>query len=231
MNIAILGTGLIGASLGLALRRTGLATTIVGFDRSRAHADRARRIGAIDRVARSPAAAARGADVVVIAVPVFAIVKTARAARPARGAIVTDVGSVKAPIVAALDAPNFVGAHPLAGSDHSGPDAASATLFRGRTCVVTRGAKTSARAGRAVSRLWSSVGARVVHAGAETHDRLMALSSHVPHLVAFGLALQAQPLARAWVAPSLREMTRVAGSDPALWREILLANRAVPEML
>ena len=229
-QVTIVGLGLIGGSLGMALRRRGVARTVVGVSRHPASLRRAKRLGAIDWGTTDLARAAAGADVVVLATPVDAIApfgrRAARSMRP--GSVLTDVGSTKAAIVRALEpglprGVHFVGAHPIAGSERRGIDAADAQLFDGAVCIMTPTARTDRRALQAVRRFWAPLAGRVVMMSPQAHDRALARVSHLPHLVAGCLSLAAGT--PPCVAPSLLEMTRVAQSDPDLWDDIFLTNR------
>ena len=232
-RVTIVGLGLIGGSLGMAIRRKHLAREVVGLSRSAAVIRRARARGAIDRGTRHGAEAVAAADLVIIATPVDAIVPTAmrlrRLMRP--GAILTDVGSTKGRIVSRLERAlagrvRFVGSHPLAGSERRGIEAAQAGLFTGAACVVTPTSNTDRRALAQVRRLWRALGLRVVSMGPAAHDRVLGAVSHLPHLAAFALTASTDRRALALAPCSFLEATRVANSDPDLWDDILLDNRA-----
>jgi cyclohexadieny/prephenate dehydrogenase / 3-phosphoshikimate 1-carboxyvinyltransferase len=240
-RIAIVGVGLIGGSLGLALRRAGLAREIVGIGRSQQNLDVALARGIVDRAGQDAALVA-GAELVVLATPGSLLGPVAAAVAPhlAPDAIVTDAGSVKASVVrdctAALAgrAP-FVGAHPIAGTEDSGAAAADPDLFHGARCVLTPVAGTDPEALARVRELWQSVGMDVVEMAPEEHDELLALTSHLPHLLAFALtgaatAFRAANAAAidpfAFAGPSFASATRVAASSPEMWRDVLLANRS-----
>lgn len=229
-QVTIVGLGLIGGSLGLALRRAR-AARVTGYSRKASTLREATRRRAIHEGTSDLRAAVRQADLVVLASPVDTIVplarRVARLVRP--GTVLTDVGSTKGGIVSALRrlprGVAFVGAHPLAGSEQRGIGAIQPDLFRGSVCVLTPGPGTSARAVNRVTRLWRRVGARVVRLSPQAHDRILAGASHLPHLVAFVLARAAS--SRPLPAPrSLLDMTRVALSDADLWDDIFLSNRA-----
>ncbi|MEW6271231.1 MAG: 3-phosphoshikimate 1-carboxyvinyltransferase [Thermodesulfobacteriota bacterium] len=238
-RIAVVGVGLIGGSLALALRRAGLVREIVGIGRSRANLDVALARGIVDRAGDAPALVA-GCELVVLATPVAAIAPMAAAIAPhlAEGAIVTDAGSVKASVVrdctaALAGRARFVGGHPIAGTEDSGAAAADGELFRGARCVLTPVAETDPDALACVRSLWLAAGMDVVEMAPERHDRLLALTSHVPHLLAFALTRAAEaartasagaPDPFAFAGPSFRGATRVAASSPETWRDILLAN-------
>lgn len=233
-RVVIVGLGCIGGSLGLALRRRRLAREVVGLSRLAATIRRATQRGAIDWGTTDAASAVAGAELVVLAVPVGAIVPSAKRLSPlmAPGAILTDVGSSKGAIVSALDVwcagrgTPFVGAHPLAGSDQQGIEAAQADLFDGSLCLLTPGPRTNRRALARVQQLWQPLVGRVLTISPAVHDRYLSSVSHMPHVVAFALAASATPSARAIAPRSFLEATRIAKSDPALWRDILLSNRA-----
>jgi prephenate dehydrogenase len=235
-HLALIGTGHIGGSLLLALRAQGRVDRAVGYDRDASVARRALALGIIDEIAGDAAEAAEGAALVVLATPVAAIVETARAIAPRLGAacLVTDVGSVKSlvgEVERALPYPErYVGSHPIAGSERSGPEAACATLFLGRPCVVTPTARTAPDAVDEIAALWEAVGARVERLDPLRHDAVVAATSHLPHVAAFALAAALErpldPVAPHLAGDSLRDGTRVAASEPATWVDILAANRA-----
>jgi len=238
-HASTLGGGLLGGSLGLALRRRGLAARVTGFVRRADAAARVLAAGAADDATTDLAAAVRGADLVVLCTPVADIGPLARALAPqlTPGAVVTDVGSVKATVIAAAEGPvqaagaRFVGSHPMAGGEKTGVRAARAELFEGAVCLVTPTPATDPAAAEAVRKLWRGVGARVVDLDADTHDALVARTSHLPHALAFALARYvldpaAPPLQRTLCATGFRDTTRIAAGSPPMWRDILLGNRA-----
>jgi prephenate dehydrogenase len=237
-RMAVAGVGLIGGSLALAARRAGLVREVVGHGRSAANLDVALGAGVVDRVEVDPGDAVAGADLVVLAVPVGACAALAERMRPrARaGAVLTDVGSVKAGVVAALErrwqaVGPVVGGHPLAGSEASGAGAARADLFTGRRCILTPTATTPPAAVARMRALWEGVGARVEEMAAEVHDDILARVSHLPHLVAYAL-VGATAGARTedgrrvldYAASGFLDTTRIAASRAELWRDIALAN-------
>ncbi len=237
-RLAILGVGLIGGSLALACRERGLARTIVGANRSAAAREATRRLGMVDATTADPAEAARGATLVVLGAPVGALGDLLRAAGPALapGVVVTDVGSVKGELVAALEGLTpagcaFVGGHPIAGREHSGPEAARADLFVGARCILTPTARTDPEALRQVEALWAAVGAQVLRMDPTWHDALLAAVSHLPHVVAYALMdalLEEEATGRELLrfgGGGLRDFTRIASSDPSMWRDICVANR------
>jgi prephenate dehydrogenase len=238
-RLAIAGVGLVGGSLGLAVREAGLAREVVGFGRGAENLEIARRRGLVDRATRDAAEAVRDADVVVLAAPLGACAALAATLRPhaRRGAVLTDVGSAKAEIVPALERAwagvgPVVGGHPIAGSETSGAAAARADLFRGHRCILTPTTTTDRAALARVRALWEGVGARVEETSPEAHDRILAYVSHLPHLVAYALAAMAGDAtvegraALDWAGTGFRDTTRIAGSPPALWRDVALANAA-----
>lgn len=233
--VAIVGTGMIGTSLGLALQRAGAAREIVGVDAARDAARAAHARGAFDRVAASPADLG-ACDVIIVAVPVAAIGGVLASLPPLDGAVVTDVGSVKGAVLEAAraalgdDVAHFVPGHPVAGSHESGAAAATADRFDGCRVVLTPDERTDDTALRRVEELWVAAGAGAVTVmDAAVHDRVFAYTSHLPHAVAY--ALIAGLLSRAdadrlfaCTAGGLRDFTRIAASDPVMWRDVFLAN-------
>jgi len=231
-RVTIIGLGLIGGSLGMALRHHRSAKTVVGYSRKSATLYRAKQCWAIDRGTSDLRAAVRDAELVVIATPVDAIVpiarRVARFCRP--GTVLTDVGSTKAEIVRQLERwlpPHaaFVGGHPIAGSDQRGIDAAFPELFDGALYVVTPTPRTSRRAVSLVTRLWRPLVGRVARMSPSDHDRIFASTSHLPHLVATCLMDAVPTYTLAGAAPSFLDMTRLAKSDPDVWDDIFLSNR------
>jgi len=228
-----------GASVAAALRRRGLTSSIVGYDRDRGVCARAVELGLVDEAAPGPAQAVRGADLVVLAAPVGAMPELLKAivAQLEPGALVTDLGSTKSDVMAAArDAlgpafARFVAAHPIAGSERSGPDGADPDLFEDCTVVITAARETSAGALARVEALWRSCGARIARMEAGDHDRLLASVSHLPHVLAFALVAQiaGEPDAQrklSFAGPGFRDFTRIAASSPVMWLDIVLANRA-----
>jgi prephenate dehydrogenase len=233
MTLAILGVGLIGGSVGRAARERAGAE-VVGFDPDPTTLERAVELGVLDRGCESVAAACAAADTVVCAAPVAALPELARAALEASGpeTVVTDVGSTKRELVAALGGDErFIGGHPLAGAETAGVENARADLFEGARWYLTPTERSSGLLYDALQRLVADLGARPQAIGAEAHDRLMATVSHLPHVVANVLVGQAAAeLTRdsermPEVGPSFRDATRVAGSNPAVWGDILASNR------
>ena len=235
-RLAIVGVGLLGGSVAKAARAGELAREIVGIGRDRARLEAARRDGALDRVTTDLHEGVRAADFVLLAAPVLAIEDLLPRVWPAApdGATVTDVGSTKCAIVrraerlAATRPLAFVGSHPMAGSEQSGYGVARADLFRGATVILTPTDRTEPRTVKAVAGFWESLGARVSTLDPETHDRVVAAISHLPHLIAYALAdgvARFQPEALEFAARGFKDTTRIAASDPDVWTEIFLANR------
>lgn len=231
-TVAIVGVGLIGGSLGLALRRRGLARSVVGVGRRQASLDRAVAAGAVDRATLDIRQGVSEADLVVLATPVGAMLDLARAAADAmpQGALMTDVGSTKARLVQGIEEIagtrlQYVGSHPMAGSEKRGVEEAAAGLFDEALCFVTPTPRTAPRALAAVSELWQRVGARVRCLAPAVHDRLLAAASHLPHLVAAALVNATAPDALACAGPGFRDSTRVASGDPRMWADVCLQNR------
>jgi prephenate dehydrogenase len=234
-RLAVLGTGLIGGSIGLAARERVAEATVAGWDPEGGALERALAKGAIDEAAESVAEAVEGAEVCFVCAPVGQVAATARAALECGGdCVVTDVGSVKVAVLGALadsEVERFVGGHPLAGAEAAGVDHARAELFEGATWYLTPTERSSGMLYERLYRTVAALGAQPVAIPAEIHDRLMATVSHLPHVLANVLVVQA---ARELVeeaqglpatGPSFRDATRVAGANPALWRDIFVSNR------
>jgi len=231
-TVAVVGVGLIGGSVGRALRTRSLAARVIGIGRSEVSLDEAVRVGAIDAYTTDLTRGVAGAEVVVVCTPVPQIaeaVLTAARQAPA-GVLVTDAGSTKRSIVAAVERDAqarsaFVGAHPVAGSERKGPAHADPDLFLGRACVLTPTPRTPAdRLGRA-REFWASLGCRVVELDPAAHDEALALTSHLPHAVAAALAATVPAGILGLAAGAYRDGTRVAGSDGDLWAGIFRDNR------
>jgi prephenate dehydrogenase len=236
-RLAIVGVGLLGGSVAKAVRAQGLAREIVGVGRDLTRLEPARRDGTLDRVTTDLAAGIAGADRVVLAATVIAneslLVPVWRTAAP--GAIVTDVGSTKRGIVAAAErlAPSrrdvaFVGSHPMAGSEKAGYAVARVDLFQNAIVVVTPTDTTAPATAKSIAEFWMAQGARVVTLDPATHDRAVAAISHLPHVAAWALVdavMRFEPEAMAVAGRGFKDTTRIAASDPDVWREILLDNR------
>jgi len=245
-RIALVGIGLIGSSLVRVVRRDGLARHVAVAARTQATLDKAVTLGLADSVSLDPAEAARDADLVVIATPLGAYAQVAEAIAPAlkRGAIVTDVGSVKGSAIADL-APRLPGhvhlvpGHPVAGTEHSGPEAGFPELFQNRWTILTPAKDCDAAAVERVAELWRRCGSRIEIMDAEHHDKVLAITSHLPHLIAYTIVGTVTDLEQAtqrevikFAASGFRDFTRIAASDPVMWRDVFLTNReAVLEML
>jgi prephenate dehydrogenase len=231
-QVTIIGVGLIGGSLGLALRRGNLARLVVGVGHRQASIDRALEMGAVDHGTLDPLEGVKGAELVVLGTAVRLIVEMGKKVAPhlSPGAIVTDVGSTKSEIVRRLEETlpagvSFVGAHPIAGSEKRGVDSARPDLFEKSVCVLTPTADTDPKAMRRVAGLWTAVGARVLSLSCEEHDRVLARTSHLPHLVAAALVASLATPDTPFVGPGLRDTTRIAAGDVDVWCDVFLTNR------
>ncbi len=237
-RVAVIGVGLIGGSFALALKAAGACAHIVGAGRSEANLRAALDRGAIDSVASDPAAAARGADLVLVATPVAQFKQVFASLAPALGprALVTDAGSTKRDVVAAARAnlagglPRFVPAHPIAGGEESGVRAARADLFRAKRVVLTPFAENDPEDVARAEAAWLLCGARVFRMSTEEHDAVFAAVSHLPHVLAFALVHELAGRSNsdqlfAYAAGGFRDFTRIASSDPEMWRDICAANR------
>ncbi len=237
-QLGVIGCGLMGGSFALALRRAGQVRRVVGYSKSPSTTERARQLGIIDTVAESALLAVSGSDIVLIAVPVAASEATFEAIRhrvePAM--LVMDVGSTKCDVVAAARRvlkeriASFVPAHPIAGKEAAGIAHADAALYKGCQVVLTPLPENPAELLRKAAEAWSAVGARVTLMSPQNHDAAFAAVSHLPHLIAFAYvnAVAGQPAGREYLAlagPGFRDFTRIAASDPVVWRDIVMANR------
>jgi len=237
-KITIAGVGLLGGSLGLAIKRRGVARVVDGLVRRTASIGECEQLRVVDHATRDARRAAEGADLIVICASVSRMRELAEALRPGfkPGVIVTDVGSVKSSVVAELEpivtagGGHFVGSHPMAGAEKSGPGAATADLFEHAMCVVTPTVRSSAVAVGKVEEFWKAVGGSVMRLTPEAHDDLVSRSSHLPHVVAAGLANYVlspmHPKGQGRLcATGFRDTTRIASGLPEMWRDIALANR------
>ncbi|WP_439923209.1 prephenate/arogenate dehydrogenase family protein [Nitrobacter sp. JJSN] len=245
-RIALIGFGLIGGSIARAARALGLAGEIVVTARSAKTRARVMELGIADRVVETNAEAADGADLVILCIPVGACEAVAQeiASHLKPGAIVSDVGSVKGAVVREM-APHlpagvhFVPAHPVAGTEHSGPDSGFAELFINRWCILTPPDGTDTAAVDKLRAFWAAIGARVETMTPEHHDLVLAITSHLPHLIAYTIVGTADELGEVtssevmkFSAGGFRDFTRIAASDPTMWRDVFLTNKdAVLEML
>jgi cyclohexadieny/prephenate dehydrogenase len=245
-RLAIVGLGLIGSSIARAARARGVARTIVCIDRDPAVTERVRALGLGEEATTDAQEGVGGADLVVLCIPVGAFDAVARLIAPhlKRGAILSDAGSVKGSVLAQVlphlpPDVSFVPAHPVAGTEHSGPDAGFATLFQHRWCILTPPDGTPPDALQRVQAFWTALGAEVEVMSPEHHDLVLAITSHVPHLIAYnivGTAADLETVTQSEVikfsAGGFRDFTRIAASDPTMWRDIFLHNKtAVLEML
>ena len=245
-KLALVGIGLIGSSIALAARRQGLVEVISIATRRQETLDQARELELGDIYTLDAAEAVRGADLVILCAPVGAYEEIAKAIGPAlaSGAIVSDVGSVKAHVVKVV-APHlpagvsFIPGHPIAGTEHSGPSAGFAELFTGRWCILTPQPDVSAAHTEKLAAFWEAMGSNVEIMEAGHHDMVLAITSHIPHLIAYNIVGTADDLESVtksevikFSAGGFRDFTRIAASDPVMWRDVFLTNRdAVLEML
>ncbi len=244
-RLAIVGVGLIGGSLARILREKGEVGEVVGIGRGKANLERAVELGVIDRYSHDPAEGVAGADMVFIATPVCTIAGIVAEIAPflALGCIVTDGGSVKEEIVSACEplmpaGCHFVGGHPIAGTERSGVDASFSTLYQGRRCIITPTSTTDKAALEKVVRMWEIAGSDLVMMDVAKHDRVVGAISHLPHMVAYSLVNAVgeydgygENLLK-YSAGGFRDFTRIASSDPAMWRDIALQNsQALLEMM
>lgn len=240
-RVAIVGIGLIGSSLARVLKHNRLAETIVVYDKNPGYGKKAVEIGIADENAGSAAAAAAGADLVVLSTPVGAYGEISKEIMPVlkKGAIVTDVGSVKKYAIAEIE--NYIPAdsgivyvpgHPVAGTEKSGPEAGFLELFEGRWCILTPGKFATPEALEKISEMWRAAKMKIDTMTPEHHDKVMAAVSHLPHLIAFSIVgtvadlegYEQQEIIK-YSASGFRDFTRIAGSDPTMWRDILLNNK------
>ncbi|MBI3881301.1 MAG: prephenate dehydrogenase/arogenate dehydrogenase family protein [Verrucomicrobia bacterium] len=237
-KVSLLGVGLLGGSIGLALKKRKLAARIEGFVRRDASIAECESLGVVDRASRDLATVVKDADLVILCTPLAQMRELTAQFTPhlKRGALVTDVGSVKASVVAELEGPVanaggiFIGSHPMAGSEAAGPKAARADLFEGAACVLTPNARSTPAALKQLDEFWSALGARTLRLSPEIHDDLVARCSHLPHVVAAELAnyvlSPAHPKEQALLcANGFRDTTRIASGSTEMWRDIALANR------
>jgi prephenate dehydrogenase len=230
--VAIVGVGLIGGSIGLALRQRGLAERVTGIGRRQTSLRTARRAGAATNTTIDLAKGVADAELVIVCSPVGRIVEHVRRAAEScpEGTLITDAGSTKQAIVEALDGTlprgcRFLGSHPLAGSEKSGPSHASADLFEGRVAILTPTKNTRAEDFDLLSHFWSSLGSVVAQMPPEEHDRTLALTSHLPHAVAAALAATQPEACFRFSGAGLLDTTRIASGDPELWTQIFCQNR------
>jgi len=245
-RITLIGLGLIGSSLARGIQQLGLAGELVATDASKEVRARATEIDLADRIADDNASAVTDSDLIISCVPVGRAGDVAQSIAPhlKPGAIISDVGSVKASVLSAMsehlpDNVHFIPAHPVAGTENSGPDSGFAELFMNRWCILTPPDGADAAAVEKLNALWSALGANVEIMGAAHHDLVLAVTSHLPHLIAYtivGTADELEDVTRSEVlkfsAGGFRDFTRIAASDPTMWRDVFLTNKdAVLEML
>jgi prephenate dehydrogenase len=237
-QLGVIGTGLMGGSFALALKRAGLVQRVIGYSKSPSTTERAKKLGVIDDAAESALLAVSGSDIVLIAVPVAATEATFKAIRHMvePGCLFMDVGSTKRDVVDAARrvlkerVVNFVPAHPIAGKESGGVQHADATLYQGRQVILTPLPSTDAALVQKAADVWSAIGCHVLKMTPDDHDAAFAAVSHLPHLLAFAYfsAIARQPAGADYLTlagPGFRDFTRIAASDPAVWRDILMANR------
>lgn len=238
-RVALIGLGLIASSMAHAMRRAGLAGEIVGTARSAETRDITRELGFCDRVVDTVTEAVEGADLVVLAVPIGVMSEVAREIGPhlAKGATVTDVGSVKRAVLDAVsphipDNVEFIPGHPLAGTEHSGPRSGFAELFENRFCILVPSENADVDAVDRLTVFWEGMGANVETMDVDHHDLVLAVTSHTPHLIAYTMVGVADDLRRVtdsevikYSAAGFRDFTRIAASDPTMWRDVFLNNK------
>jgi prephenate dehydrogenase len=237
-QLGVVGTGLMGGSFALALKRAGLVKRVIGYSKSPSTTERAKKLGVIDDAAESALLAVSGSDIVLIAVPVAATETTFKAIRHLvePGCLFMDVGSTKRDVVDAARrvlkerVGSFVPAHPIAGKEAGGVQHADATLYQGRQVILTPLAQTDAALVQKAVDVWSALGCQVLKMTPDDHDAAFAAVSHLPHLLAFAYfnAVARQPAGNDYLTlagPGFRDFTRIAASDAAVWRDILMANR------
>jgi prephenate dehydrogenase len=237
-QLGVIGTGLMGGSFALALKRAGLVQRVIGYSKSPSTTERAKKLGVIDDAAESALLAVSGSDIVLIAVPVAATEATFKAIRHLvePGCLFMDVGSTKRDVVDAARrvlkerVVNFVPAHPIAGKESGGVQHADASLYQGRQVILTPLASTDAALVQKAADVWSAIGCHVLKMTPDDHDAAFAAVSHLPHLLAFAYfsAIARQPAGADYLTlagPGFRDFTRIAASDPTVWRDILMANR------
>lgn len=237
-NVTIIGVGLIGGSLARVLKKNGISGAITGSGRSRSHLEKALKLGVIDRIVVDHSEAVKDSDLVVLATPVGTFERIARDIKQALkpGAILTDVGSVKGELVRLLEAllpphVSYVSAHPIAGKEKYGVSESSGSLFQGARCILTPTDRTEPHALETVRNLWAATGARVMLMDPDTHDRIFAAVSHVPHVAAYAIVNAVAQLNTGtdnyidFSGAGFKDFTRIAASSPEMWRDICLLNR------
>ncbi len=244
-RLAIIGVGLIGGSLSLALKEAGAVGEVIGCGRGKPNLEKAIELGVIDSYRRDPAEAVKGADVVFLATPVQTLGLVTQQCLPGLkpGAIITDGGSVKGDVVKAIEpllpeGVHFVPGHPIAGTENSGAEAAFPSLYHGKRCILTPTENTDPQALELIEQMWRTVGSNVVRMPLEKHDKILAAISHLPHMVAYSLVNAVgsydhyEENILEYSAGGFRDFTRIASSDPTMWRDIAETNRdALLEMM
>ena len=238
-KVALIGLGLIASSMYWAIKRGGIAGEVSGYARSQATRQKARAIGLCDHISDTAQEAVKDADLVVLCVPVGAMGDLAKEIAPAlkSGATISDVGSVKKDVIQTVgphvpEGVHFVPAHPIAGTEHSGPEAGFATLFDNRWCLIVPTPESDRSAVDRLCALWKGIGANVDIMDADHHDLVLAVTSHAPHLIAYTMVGVADDLSRVtdsevinYSAAGFRDFTRIAASDPTMWRDVFLTNK------
>jgi len=234
-RITILGVGLLGASFALALKKNGLCGTVTGFGRNRENLQRAKERNIIDSFETDPVAACRDSDLVMLSAPVGAFAGLAKAIVPAlkKGAVLTDVGSVKGVLVREIERlmpkdVHYIGGHPIAGSDRSGIDSANSELFRNARCVITPTENSDPSSLDKIQNLWKALGSEIIILDPEEHDRIYASVSHLPHLIAYAMVNTVAEMNRSYLdfsGKGFMDSTRIACSSEELWNDICLLNR------
>jgi len=234
-RIAILGVGLLGASFALALKKNGLCGSITGYGRNRENLLKAKERNIIDSFEQDPAAASRDADLIMLSTPVGSFLYLTKLIAPAlkKGAVLTDVGSVKGRLVREIERiipehVHYIGGHPIAGSDRSGIDAANPGLFRNAKCIITPTEHSNADALEKIEGLWKALGSDILILNPEEHDRIYASVSHLPHLVAYAMVNTVADMDRSYLdfsGKGFMDATRIASSSEELWNDICLLNR------
>ncbi|UZD89974.1 prephenate/arogenate dehydrogenase family protein [Cognatishimia activa] len=238
-RVALIGLGLIASSMFWAIKRAGLAAEVTGYARSQETRDTARKIGLCDQIFDTAQEAVKDADLVVLCVPVGVMGAVAKDIGPVlkSGATVTDVGSVKRQVIKDVEPHlpenvHFVPAHPLAGTEHSGPESGFAELYDNRWCLLITDTNTDRKAADDLARFWRGLGSNVEEMDADHHDLVLAVTSHTPHLIAYTMVGVADDLRRVsesevikYSASGFRDFTRIAASDPTMWRDVFLNNK------
>lgn len=231
-QITIIGVGLIGGSLGLAVKKRHLASRLIGVTAHKSSFKKALKRGAIDSGTLNAKDSVAGSDMVIIATPVHKILNILKKITPylKKGCIVMDVASVKGAIVHSAEKilgkkAHFVGAHPMAGSEERGIDKADGNLFKNAPCILTRTGKTSARALRIAFNFWKAIDSKIFILSPSEHDKRISTISHLPHIAACALSLAAKPSSMEFASTGFKDTTRIAASNPELWISIFLANR------